>query len=45
MYTIIIYIYIYILLGRQSPYGYRANISNIITVIKNKKNATYTYKL
>ena len=25
-----IYIYIYIILGRQSPYGYRANISNII---------------
>ena len=27
------YIYIYIILGWQSPYGYRANISNIITFL------------
>ena len=29
--------YIYIILGQQSPYGYRVNISNIITIIKKQE--------
>ena len=41
----IFYIYIYIILGRQSPCEYHTNISNITTVTKYKKNTIYTYKL
>ena len=40
-----IYIYIYIILGRQSPYGYRANISNIITIIKEIRKIQYKKEL
>ena len=44
-YTLLSKIYIYIVFGRQIPYGYRTNIWNIITIVKNKKNTVYTYKL